>query len=265
MDIAQFRKPLLYPVSSNDKVIVHHNLAYTPDRADYLQTDVYTPSGLSVGQRLPGVIFIHGGPLPTGLPLNPKDWGIFQSYGNLVASSGMIGITFNHRFTSPATLSQADEDITSAIAYVRNHADTFQLDADRLCMWAFSGGGAFLGPFLYEKPSFIRCFVAYYAILDLRHLNLATELGHDVVNRFSPVVALQSQGAGAPVLIARAGKDGPVINDSIDQFIQAAFAADQTIDLLNHPVGQHGFDVLDDHPRTREIIERTLAFINTHT
>jgi len=96
-------------------------------------------------------------------------------------------------------------------------------------------------------------------------LNIAAELGEELVNRFSPIVALQAGGPVPPILIARAGQDDPAINYSVDQFIQAAFAANQTFDLLNHPDGQHGFDTLDDHPRTREIIERTIAFIRTHT
>lgn len=265
MDIEQLRKPLLYQIVETGNVAVQRNLVYKDDGGNWLQMDVYTPSNLPIGTRLPGVIFIHDGPLSESLPLSPKDWGVFQSYGTLAASSDFVGVTFNHRFFSPTTLEQAADDISAAVGYVRNRADVFHLDPDRLCVWAFSGGGDFLGPFLHDKPSFVRCLVSYYAILDLRHLNITAELGEELVNRFSPVVALQAGGPVPPILIARAGQDDPAINYSVDQFIRAAFAANQTFDLLNHPDGQHGFDTLDDHPRTREIIERTIAFIRTHT
>ena len=265
MDIEQLRKPLLYQIPGTDNITSQRNLMYKDDSGDRLQMDVYIPSNLLVETTLPGIVFIHGGPLQQSLPLYPKDWGMFKSYGALAASSGFIGVTFNHRFFSPNTLEHAADDINAAIAYIRNRADTFHLNAEYICLWAFSGGGDYLGPFLHDRPSFVRCLVSYYAILDLRHLNITAELGEDLVNRFSPVVALQDGGPVPPMLIARAGQDDPAINYSVDQFIQAAFAANQTLDLFNHPDGQHGFDILDDHPRTHEIIERTIAFIKTHT
>jgi acetyl esterase/lipase len=265
MDIEQLRKPLLYPIVGADDVVLQRNLVYREEGGDQLQMDVYVPPDLAVETRLPGVVFIHGGPIPESLPICPKDWGVFQSYGTLAALSGLIGITFNHRFFSPHDLEQAASDISAAIAYVRHRAGAFHLDPQRLCLWAFSGGGDFLGPFMHARPPFVRCLVSFYALLDLRHLQVAAELGEELVQRFSPAVALQAGGPVPPMLIARAGQDSPLVNDSVDRFIQAAFAAHQTLDLLNHPDGRHGFDTMDDHPRTREIIERTIAFIKAHT
>jgi len=34
-----------------------------------------------------------------------------------------------------------------------------------------------------------------------------------------------------------------------------------TLDLLNHPEGRHGFEILDDDARSRQIIRRTLDFL----
>ena len=36
------------------------------------------------------------------------------------------------------------------------------------------------------------------------------------------------------------------------------------LELLNHPQGRHGFDILDDFARSREIIARTFDFLKTH-
>jgi hypothetical protein len=33
---------------------------------------------------------------------------------------------------------------------------------------------------------------------------------------------------------------------------------------MNHPNGMHGFDILNDDARTREIIKATLAFLQEH-
>ena len=33
------------------------------------------------------------------------------------------------------------------------------------------------------------------------------------------------------------------------------------LDLLDHPEGRHGFDILDDDDRSREIVGRTFDFL----
>lgn len=49
-----------------------------------------------------------------------------------------------------------------------------------------------------------------------------------------------------------------------DVFVQAGLAAGVELELWNHAAGQHGFDVLDDAPRTCQIAARTIEFIRTH-
>jgi dipeptidyl aminopeptidase/acylaminoacyl peptidase len=63
---------------------------------------VYQPSGLGEDERRPAVLLIHGGPLPK--EVSPKDWRLFQDYGRLLAASGFVGVTFNHRFHGVETL-----------------------------------------------------------------------------------------------------------------------------------------------------------------
>ena len=67
-----------------------------------------------------------------------------------------------------------------------------------------------------------------------------------------------------PVLVARAGLDHPSLNATIDRFIAAALARNAPLEAMNHPDGRHGFDILDDDPRTREIAARTIEFLRTH-
>jgi hypothetical protein len=40
-----------------------------------------------------------------------------------------------------------------------------------------------------------------------------------------------------------------------------ALAVNVSLDLLNHPAGRHGFDILDDDARSREVIARTIDFL----
>jgi dienelactone hydrolase len=64
--------------------------------------------------------------------------------------------------------------------------------------------------------------------------------------------------------VARAGKDAPPINASLDALVAAALEAGVSVDLYAHPTGPHAFDVLDDSPRSRDILERSLAFVQRH-
>jgi hypothetical protein len=43
--------------------------------------------------------------------------------------------------------------------------------------------------------------------------------------------------------------------------VQEALARNVSIEVMNHPQGRHGFDILDDNPRSREIIGRAIEFL----
>src|SRR5205823_4275470 len=168
----------------------------------------------------------------------PTDWGVYRSYGELAAASAFVGATFNHRYHSRAQLDEAAGDIAAAIVYLREHADWFHLDPDRLCLWAFSGGGPHLSFALRDRPPFVRCLVAYYAPLDLRLIPrqlTADQASEEPLRRFSPAAYLRDdESAGAPMFIARAGLDHPRPNESIDRFIARALAANAPLDVANH-------------------------------
>jgi hypothetical protein len=36
------------------------------------------------------------------------------------------------------------------------------------------------------------------------------------------------------------------------------------IEVMNHPTGRHGFDIIDSNERSREIIQRALEFLKTN-
>jgi acetyl esterase/lipase len=264
--LEQLRRPLVYRVPGMDAVTARRGLAYRGAGGPLL--DVYAPPGPGAGAR-PVVIFIHGGPLPAGFPLPPTDWGVFRGYGALAAASGWVGVTFTHRFSGFDHLEQAGADIAAAIAYVRDHAADLGADGDRICLWAFSGGGGFLAEALRDPAPYLRCLVAYYPLLDLRPLAAAPGIGDTVatatLRRFSALAAVEEAATLAtPVLVARAGQDNPSLNAQLDAFVAAALAKNAPLDLLNHPAGRHSFDALDDDARTQAIIGHTLAFVREH-
>lgn len=270
--LAMLRAPLVYRVPGMDEVAVRRDITYRSGQDGEPRMDVYTPVGLGDGERRPAVLFIHGGPVSPELPLAPTEWGVFQGYGRLAAASGWVGVPFNHRFYGFERLEQDGEDIAAAMAYVREHADELHVDPDRLCLWAFSGGGPFLSAALRKQPAYVRCLVAYYAVMDLRPLGtaegMAGSLSEEALNtlrRFSPVAAVEEAVAVAiPMLVARAGQDDPALNAGLDAFVRAALAANMTLDVLNAPAGYHAFDVRNDDARTHEIFTHTIAFMREH-
>jgi acetyl esterase/lipase len=258
----RFSKRIVYSVPGMDQVRVERDLTYRGTGDGGVKMDVYVPHGLSASDRRPVVFFVHGGPL--GPDMRPKDWGVYRSYGELVAASGFVGVTFNHRLFSVADLDRSAEEVAAAVAFVRGNAARFSADPERTSFWAVSGGGPLLAFAFRDRPAHVRAVVSYYAILDLRGTSDAAgnPMTDDMARRLSPAYAVESGTGPFPaVLIGRAGQDDPVINASVETFVRAAWAKGVSIDVLNHPAGQHGFDSGTDDDRSREVIRRTLDFL----
>jgi acetyl esterase/lipase len=255
--------PIVYNIPGMDRTAVRRGVVYKTTgeiAGTSLRMDIYSPGG-SEKARLPAIFFIHGGPVPDA---SPKDWGVFTSYGRLLSASGFVAVTFNHGFSGPERLLAAAADVDEAIAHVRANADGLGIDPDRLGLWAFSGGGPFLSAAMRDRPPYVRALVAFYAVLDLRAKppGASAAVTDEMRRDFSPLVHLGAEGTGmAPIFVARAGLDHPLLNGPMDRFVQEALARNLTLEVMNHATGRHGFDILDDDARSREIIARTLDFL----
>jgi acetyl esterase/lipase len=257
--------PVVYRVPGMDEVHVRSNLKYTNVNDPNLLMDVYTPPGLARDDKRPAVLLIHGG---AGSESKPKDWGVYRSWGRLIAASGMVGVTFTHRLGFPNPfLAQSASDVTAAIDYVRTNADSLNIDKDRICLASYSAGGPMLSMAMRDKPPYIRCLVAFYSFLDIQqsesHRKYETP---EMVKAFSPIGYLAKDATKiAPMFIARAGLDEiPTMDDSIDRFVREAISKNAPITFANHPQGVHGFDNQNDDERSREIIQSAIAFMKFH-
>lgn len=257
--------PVVYALPGMDEVVVKSDLKYTRADGPHLLMDVYAPPRPGREERRPAVLFIHGS-VPPGS--RAKDMGVFRSWGRLAAASGMVGVTFTHRLGYPnPRLAEAESDLAAALDYVRANADALRVDKERICLAAYSGGGPLLSAAMRERPPHVRCLVAFYAFLDIRQSEAhGAHETPETLKRFSPIAHLGSDaGRIAPVFIARAGLDEiPTLNNSIDRFTREAVSGNAAVTVVNHPRGVHGFDVLTDDERSREIIRGALAFMKTH-
>jgi len=261
-------------VPGMDRAEVRRDVTYRELEGTRMTMDLYLPArppSSAAEGRAPVVLLIHGGPVPPAVQDRVKNMGVFVSYGELLAASGMAAVAFNHLHHGWHDLAESADNVAAVVAWLRAEAEALRLDPDRLCLWAFSGGGPQLAPPLTAPDPAVRCLVGYYPLLDLRIdlgpvAALIAEIPAAVMTRFSPAacLALAPPRPRPPLLLARAGRDRPIINDGLDGFVQAALAAGVELELLNHASGQHGFDVLDDDERSRAIIRRTLDFIREH-
>ena len=261
-------KRIVYSIPGMEQVKVRKDLTYKRTAEAELKMDVYSPANSQADVRLPAIVFIHGGRIPSNLRTTPKDWGAYISFGQLVAASGFVGVTFNHRFHTWNSLSDSQSDVMDLVAHIRSNAQSLGIDKDRIVLWAVSAGGIFLSQPLRDMLPYIRCLVSYYSVLDLQNMRkeAPASVTDETLREYSPLYHLSRNSKGtAPIFVARAGLDDATLNAGLDRFVQTALVNNVTVDLMNHAQGHHGFDIEDDNDRSREIIKRTLEFIKSHS
>ena len=237
-----------------------------------LTMDVYRPPRAT--DRRPALIFVHGGLVARQAGPAPTTWPSYRSWGRLVTAAGLVGVMFNHRMTTDENIEAAAGDVTAAVEYVRANAATLGIDPDRLCVAVYSAGGPLASLFMREATPSVRCLVLFYPYLDLEHMRSqspfrpAHPAAHvdSLVPRYSPAHLLTvAPGSQPPIFLAMAGADAiPRLNDSIERFMRTAVANRVEIDFMLHRTGEHGFDQRNHDARTREILERALAFVTRH-
>jgi acetyl esterase/lipase len=199
------------------------------------------------------VVFVHGGPLPPGDQPLPREWPVFQGYGNLAAGSGVVGVTADLRMYVADGLPDAATDVAGAVDIAR--ADP-RVDADRVAVWVFSGGGLLLADWLREPPPWLRCFAATYPLLDV-----PAEYGVDA--RFRPIESVGG-ASGLPLVLTRVGLEQPALAEAVERFVVAARDAGVRLEIVDVPHGRHAFDMFDQTDESRNAVRRAMAAVVAH-
>ena len=267
-----YQMSAVYTVPGMNKVQVRREIIYktvdTSKGKAELKVDLYLPAGARTRHAFPAVFLISGG----GIEAGAHDWrdaGVYRSYGRILAASGFAGIVFNKRYArGPEGTLNGIEDLRDLVRYVREHAAELSVDKDHFAFWAFSAGGFLLAPVLDEAAPYSRAVVCFYCISDVDQNTWAGLEG------VTEEVRMRAGAAGSsaeqihraahplpPIFVGRAGWDSPGINHTIDKLVAEALAKNVLIEVLNHPTGRHGFDIIDPNERSKEIIRRALDFL----
>lgn len=196
----------------------------------------------------PAVLVVHGGPFPAEVRPTPRDWPVFRGYASLAAARGVVGATVDHRLHSPVAYATAAGDVAAAVESVRAHPG---VDGDRVALWFFSGSGLLSADWLRDPPPWLRCVALTYPLL-------APYPGWPEDPRFLPADAV-AHAAGLPVVLTRVGLENPRIAEGVEAFVQAA--AKTRLEIIDVPLGHHGFDCLDDDDASRSAITRAVDLV----
>src|SRR5438105_417792 len=192
---ARVARPVALRVPGMEAVRMKRDLVYSREGR---RLDAYAPPRAG---RFPVVMLLHGG-VPDEVPVRPKDWGLYRSWGKLLAASGFVAIIPDQRIGFPdPRLLLAARDVESASRYVRERAAQLAADPERTCLVAFSAGGPLLSEAIAGHPPRVRCLAAMYAFLDVRQSEPhRRHSSPEELDRFSPLV----QMARAPTMKRRA-------------------------------------------------------------
>jgi acetyl esterase/lipase len=124
-----------------------------------LSLNLYRPSQ---GKKNPAIVVIHGGGWQNGSPNNNAE---FSQY---MAAQGYSVVSIDYRFAPQHLFPAQLEDVRTAIAYIREHADELEVDVNRMALMGRSAGAhlAMLAAYEPDAPP-IRALVNYYGPVNL--------------------------------------------------------------------------------------------------
>jgi acetyl esterase/lipase len=246
-----------------------------------LALDLHIPNGHGPH---PVVVWVHGG----GWQGGRRGMGHavdFAQYGYAVAA-------VQYRFSGEARFPAQVHDVKGAVRWLRAHAATYRLDADRVAGWGASAGGFLISLVALtsekaewegdvggnlEQSSRLQCVVDYFGVSDL--LALASPSGDTVVDQLAtnllgygvrqqPESARQASPVAhatstAPPFLLLHGDEDPLVPQAQSESLHIALnsaGAESSLIILPGAVHEDAAFWTDQTLRqVREFLEHTLT------
>ncbi len=216
-------------VPSESELVVQKGLEYSKSGTTTLMMDLYTPARRDEN-RLPVLILFNGfGGHDTRV--TPQ----FEGWSAAATAHGMAAVV------EDTTQGHTDADLDALIAYLNSRASDLLIDPERIALLAWSGHAGVALPIIEDpRRSAVKSAAILYSGVDLETVRL-----------------------DLPLILVRAGLDQAPTNEAMDRMIATSVRSNAPWTVVNYPAGHHGFDVIDDNPISRDIIEQTFAFLRT--
>lgn len=216
-----------------NKVVVKANIPYLSDSKGTLKLDIYVPPGSKQTDRLPAIIFLNA--IGDGNPqMKVKDWAIYQSWPQLIAANGYVGISME------CDGSRIIESIKGVFSFIEKEGAAYNIDVSRLGVYAASANVTQSVNYLMSAEAFpgIKAAVFYY--------------GRQVAGPFR--------------------KDLPVLFVIAEGDVRGGYTTFWNEVLKNNAPWRlhmasgliHGFDSNTDNDNARMVIKETISFWKNH-
>jgi dienelactone hydrolase len=244
-----------------DQVVVTH-LEYPSAGGSPLPVDVFYPPDFAEGDPLPVVVFVMGyADWAPYLSAPLKEETQYVSWGRLVATSGLIAITYQ---------TEQHDDLEAVVAWIQENGPLYHMDPRRIGLWSCAANSPTAMSFaMQEGRDLLKFAVFYYGQLltpDNEYRDGINEMCERAGCYAAELKDVTQLRTGLPLLIVRGGREPMLryVNDSIDHFLDIALANNVDVTLIEFEEGRHAFEEeMRSDPRAAEIIKQTLEFMKT--
>ncbi len=135
------------------------------------EMDVYSPPGSSGDTRKPAVVLVHGGSWVS------SSKAVWNSDIAPFLEAGYTTVALNYRLAQEAAWPAQRTDVVAAVNELREHADRYHVDPDKIVLLGSSAGAhlAAAAATWEGAPGIVRGFVSMSGPLDLLRIANATE------------------------------------------------------------------------------------------
>jgi dienelactone hydrolase len=218
-----------YPALPPSAYVESRNVTVDESAERPIRMDVYRPAG---GSQHPTLIFFN---IATG---EQRAHPFYVAWARLAASKGITAIV------PDLGMETFVEDFVTLHEFIaKGRAEAHGVDRNAVALYAGSGNVFRALPIIQDpRTTLIKSAVLYYGAAE--------------VTTFRPDL---------PLLFVRAGLDRPALNTRIDGLVALALMQNTPVSVINHAGGRHAFEMVNHDDATRDVMDRTIAFVKETT